>query len=181
MVLPPIPNFPQIPCCTLQTVPACPEAPVAVLETARDKEAELRVLAEALGPKLVVPEVWRDLLPHAGILISSSISGGTLKNRFDEAIRTAPRRCWLLLEQMQMEFPLPCPDGTGRRITVINYGNSFYSEALCCQYTHFCCNHKGFMVLWDTRETLLTKLELARAIGFQGYVDFTVQKDEKSL
>ena len=104
MVLPSIPNFPQIPCCTLQTVPANPEGPVAVLETGREKEAELRLLAERLGPRLVVPEVWRELLPHAGLLISSAISGGTMKQRFEEAVRAAPRRCWLLIEPLRMEI-----------------------------------------------------------------------------
>ena len=171
MVLPSIPNFPQIPCCTLQTVPANPEGQVAVLETGREKEAELRLLAERLGPRLVVPEVWRELLPHAGLLISSAISGGTMKQRFEEAVRAAPRRCWLLIEPLRMEFLLPCPTGIGKEVAVINYDQCFYSDSLCCQYTHFIRNNCGTMQLWDTEETIEKKKEQAKEAGFLGYAE----------
>jgi len=144
--------------------------PFALLTRDRTDEAALIRQAERWGSRLLVPEVWRQILPQAGILISSSISGGTLRDRFLEAAAACPRRCWLLLEPLAMEFPLPCMSGIGKEITITNYRQQFYSEDLQCMYTHFIRDGQGFMVLWDTAETLLKKLELARDCGFQGYV-----------
>jgi len=169
MVLSVIPDFPQIPILSMDAVSPDFKTPIAVLTQDRQDEAELRLLARKLGPRLVVPEVWRDVLPQAGLLISSAISGGTLRERFLEAAAAAPRRCWLLLEPMRMEFPLPCPTGTGQSISAIDCRNVFYSEALCCQYTHFIRSGTGFMLLWDTDETLQRKLALAKSCGFLGF------------
>ena len=146
------------------------DGPFAVLARERDQEARLLALAEQYGPRLLVSEVWSRVLPRCGVLISSAISGGTFSQRVEEAARAYPRRCWLLLEPLSMEFPLPCPTGVGKEIPITNDGKSFYSEALCCQYTHFVQNQQGRMVLWDTADTLGRKLELARAAGFLGYV-----------
>ena len=169
MVLRPHENFPEIPCCTLQTLPDLWSGPTAVLEWDRNDEDALRLLAQDLGPKLVLPEVWQDVFPYAGVLISSSISGGTLGLRLQEAAIRNPQRCWLLVEPMQMQFSLPCPAGVGMPICRPHTEHSFDSEALCCQYTHFIHNGHGAMVLWDTEQTLQRKLELAQYYGFQGY------------
>lgn len=167
MVFQPIPDFPQIPVCTL-SAPAS-AGPFAVLTRYRSCEADLLCLAQSFGPDLVVPEVWRNVLPQAGILISSAISGGTLKERFREAAAANPRRCWLLVEPIAMEFPLPCPDGNGTAVTVIDYDNTFYSEDLCCMYSHTVRNGRGFMIVWDTEETLFAKQKLAKEHGFLGF------------
>ena len=169
MVFPQISDFPRIPLGSLSD-PGTDRKPLALLTEDRADETTLTELARDLGPRLLVPEVWRTLLPQAGILISSSISGGTLRDRFREAAAAHPRRCWLLLEPMAMEFPLPCPSGLGKEITITNYRQQFYSEDLGCMYSHFIRHGRGFMVLWDTEHTLLKKMELAKYCGFQGYV-----------
>ena len=175
MLLPSFENFPQIPCVSTASFPAHPLYPTAVLTTDRTNEGTLTQLAAIHGPKLVVPEVWRDLLPNCGILISSALSGGSFRERIAQAARSAPKRCWLLLDPMQTEFHLPCPDGQGKRVTIINYGHSFYSEHLCCQYTHYCRDNRGTMVLWDTEDTLQTKMQLAQDAGFLGYAQLNEQ------
>ena len=169
MVLRTIPDFPQLELCRLEEVRAS-AGPATVLDTDRSSEPVLLALAESMGSRLVVPEVWRELLPQAGLLISSAISGGSLRQRFLEAAARSPRRCWLLLEPMRMEFPLPCPTGVGTETTMVHAGKQFFSEDLCCQYTHFVRNGSGTMVLWDTEDTLQKKLALARECGFLGFV-----------
>ena len=146
------------------------DSPFAVLTEDRADEVRLLELAERYGPRLLVPEVWSQVLPRCGVLISSALCGGTFVQRVEEAAQAYPRRCWLLVEPMAEEFPLPCPSSIGNKLATVNYDNQFYSDLLCCQYTHFIRNQQGFLVLWDTEQTLRRKLELAKAAGFLGYV-----------
>lgn len=170
MFFSPIPDFPQLPTFTPETDLSQLQTPIAVLTWDQNDEAFMLQLGQRLGSRLVVPEVWRNILPQAGLLISSAISGGTLQERFEEAARLSPRRCWLLLEPLQMEFPLPCPTGVGYSADIPEASPVFFSQPLCCQYTHFIRSGTGFMLLWDTEETLHQKMSLAKACGFLGYV-----------
>lgn len=148
----------------------------AVLWKEPDILPMLTTLAERLGPRLLLPERWQQLLPQCGVLISSSLSGGTARQRFAEAAQAAPRRCWLMLEWLSMEFPLPCPSGDGTSLsrnaleTRLEGRSSFFDPGLCCQYVHFLDQGQGRMVLYDTAETLAQKAVLAREAGFQGAV-----------
>ncbi len=163
----PIADFLQLPVYTPDTAPTSAPTPIALLTRDRQSEAVLEQLALTLGSRLVLPEVWRDLFPQTGVLISSAISGGSLQARFREAAEQSPGRCWLLLEPMQTVFPLPCPTGQGSPAPM-EHGNVFYSDTLCCQYTHFLRNGTGYMLLWDTEETLQQKCMLAKDCGFLG-------------
>ena len=136
----------------------------AVLEKDRDLELRLKELSEIMGPRLIVQEVWQELLPDTSLLISSAICGGEITERFRTAAKS--RACWLLLEPIKEVFSLPCLNALGTPAEAIPNGPQFYSEALCCYYTH----SPGKMVLWDTEETLLKKIQLAREAGFQGIV-----------
>ena len=161
-----IPDFPRIPIHALSAPPV--SGPFAVLTQNREDETDLLSLAQQYGPNLVLPEVWSRLFPQAGVLISSSISGGSLKQRFQDAAQQYPDRCWLLPEPISMEFPLPCPDGTGLEIPGLHYDNQFFSEDLGCMYTHQIKDNRGFMILWDTEETMLKKQAWAKQAGFLG-------------
>ena len=161
-----IPDFPRIDLFS----PRNEDAYFAILTEDRREAPNLFALAQQHGPRMLVPEVWSKVLPRCGVLISSALSGGSFSCRLEEAARNYPRRCWLLVEPMAMEFPLPFSSETGTRITVTDYGNSFYSNSLCCQYTHFIRDQQGFVALWDTEHTIRQKLELAKAAGFLGYV-----------
>lgn len=166
MELPEIPDFPR----AALVPPRRTDLPFAVLTEDRREASKLLELAEQYGPRLLVPEVWSRILPRCGVLISSALSGGTFLQRVEDAVRCYPRRCWLLVEPMSMEFPLPCPSGTGTAVPMEPFQRQFFSEDLCCQYTHFLRNQQGVMVLWDTAESLSRKMELAKAAGFLGYV-----------
>lgn len=137
----------------------------------RDAEVQFLALEASLGPRLLVPEVWRDILPQAGILIRSSISGGTLKERLEDAQTASPGRCWLFLEKLRMRFPLPCPSGAGNAIsedelnTFLVTRPSFYTPELCCRY---CYDLPEAMILYDTKDTQQEKIKLAQSSGFAG-------------
>lgn len=126
-------------------------------------------LEAQVGPELLVPEVWRNVLTEAGILISSAISGGTFAQRVSEAVQEAPGRCWLLLEPLSHVFSLPCPTGCGEPLTVLpQKRHYFFSPELCCRYA--CDLDQGRMILYDTRESLTEKIRLAEEAGFCGVV-----------
>ena len=72
-----------------------------------------------------------------------------------------------------MAFPLPCLDGSGYEIAVQNYNNQFFSEDLGCMYTHQIKDNRGFMILWDTVETMLQKQDWAKQAGFLGTADLS--------
>ena len=167
MMIQPIPDFPALPICSLRDPPL--KGPFAVLTEARSDEAALECLSRHFGTNLVTSEVWRNVLPGSGVLISSAISGGTLEGRFRHAAAACPQRCWLLVEPISERFPLPCLTGIGTPIPVSDHSPAFYSEALCCMYTHAVRDGTATLTLWDTEETLRRKLELAKAAGFLGY------------
>ena len=168
-----IPDFPRIPVHPLSDPPSPDSGPFAILTQNRDDEPILRSLAQQHGSNLVLPEVWSQLFPQTGVLISSAISGGVLKQRFQEAAQRYPHRCWLLPEPISMEFPLPCPDGIGFETPRKDYVNCFFSEDLGCMYTHQIRNTIGSMILWDTAETLLKKQHWAKQAGFLGTADLS--------
>ena len=128
-------------------------------------EVPLSMLWERYGKRLLVPEPWQAVFPEAGVLISSSISGGNLKARFQQAAEKAPCRCWLLLERMSMSFPLPCPDGQGRSVEQPQE-EGFYAEKLGCRYVHT----PERVILFDTDETLEQKRQWAMDAGFAGWI-----------
>ncbi len=131
----------------------------------RTAEVPLSVLEKEYGSHLLVSECWRQLLSHAGILISSSISGGDLRQRFRQAAEAAPNRCWLLLERLSMRFPLPCPDGQGQPAEQPEEAG-FFAESLGCRYVH----QPGKVILFDTDETLAQKRQMAISAGFLGWI-----------
>lgn len=170
MVIPEILDFPQAAVIPQPQLPLRLLRPTAVL--LREKSSYPLLLETALlsGPQLLVPECWRDLLPQAGVLISSAISGGSFRRRLEDALLAAPKRCWLLVEPVSMVFPLPCPTGCGQPVSQPLTHNGFYSDALCCYYTHSAEAETGSFTLFDTEDTLRRKLELARDLGFCGWV-----------
>ena len=115
------------------------------------------------GHRILVAECWQDVLPEAELLISSSISGGSLRQRF----RQLPAaKCWLRLERLCRTFPLPCPDGQGVPAAGLPETEGFYAVDLVCRYIH----RPGEVTLFDTEETLERKIQLAQECGFRGVI-----------
>lgn len=155
-----LPHFEVIPVCDPEDLPA--DGIRAVLTKDRQDEAALCALSAAMGERLCVQEVWKELLPQTTLLISSAICGGDIRTRFSQA--AAERSCCLLLEPIRTRFSLPCPSGQGEPFSELPPKPHFYSEALCCYYAH----KPPQLFLWDTEETLENKISLAGEAGFCG-------------
>lgn len=141
-----------------------------------DSQELLTQVAAILGPRLLVPEPLAQALPQCGVLIPSSISGGEFRQRLQEAAQQYPRRCWLLLERLCMEFPLPCPSGNGAALsqeqlnTLLRAHPSFHDPGLCCRYCHYNRDGRYYMTLFDTEDTAMQKATLAEKAGFLGAI-----------
>lgn len=141
------------------------------------RTALLNALAHALKEaelELWVPEEYAAACPEAWVLIPSALSGGTLRLRLTGALeRYGPERVTLAVEGMCHDFPLPCPDGTGQQLTAQQLAQlrerhhpaiHFSEEFCCCSFT-YAEEVSSHLVLFDTRDTILRKLRLAKALG----------------
>lgn len=129
------------------------------------------------GRGLIVPEEYGASLEHAGVLICTAVSGGSLRCRLEEAKDRFGGRVVADLHRTRMEFPLPCPRGEGRalsaeelRCAVAEGERVFFSEELCAKYLVRPCGEELRFVLFDDAETLRRKCLLARQLGIEAGV-----------
>lgn len=125
--------------------------------------------------QLYVPEPYGRLVPAAKVLISTALSGGTFRQRVEEAagLYGGMERIAFDLQRLRMEFPLPCPGGEGRPLTgqelegMLRERNPsvFYSGDLCAKYFTFTREGAGHFVLFDDGDTLLRKIRMGREMG----------------
>ncbi len=147
------------------------------LPPSSDRTAFLESLGRVLGrnnKQLFVPETYGHKVPQAGVLVCTSISGGSLRQRLEEAMRTfGQRRVALDLQRLRMSFPLPCPSGDGDYLSGAELEELlrqkqpalFYSGDLCAKY--FTTNTRGEsrFILFDDADTLRRKIQLGRDLG----------------
>ena len=148
-----------------------------------DGEADwLPLLEERLscaGRTLYLPEAVAPCTRQSGVLICTALSGGSLRQRLQEAIaRWGVSRVVVDVQRLCMDFPLPCPDGEGRLILPtqksvqekLRSARSFYSQELCARYYTYLAPDGGHLVLYDDAATLRSKLRLAQSLGIkQGF------------
>lgn len=126
------------------------------------------------GFKLYVPESLCRQAPHARLLISTALSGGTLRQRLCDARIRHGERAVPALERIAMDFTPPARTGTGRALNPEELGplrqkwnaSVFFSPDLCCRYFSYFDRGQGHIVLFDDRETMQAKLRLIRELGF---------------
>lgn len=125
------------------------------------------------GLSLWVTEPYADCCTSAHVLISSAISGGTLRRRLCDAIAQygAPR-VTLAIECLSQQFPLPCPTGQGVPLTAVElqrhldlHPTLHSAEEFCARYFTLCNDTQTSLVLFDTADTIQQKLRLARDLG----------------
>jgi len=123
--------------------------------------------------------------PRLRVLVSTAISGGTLRAMLEEAVRAYGAGHILLdVQRLRMSFPLPCPSGEGVSLSETAFealrreaaGPVFYSGELCAKY-FLCRSGDGMrLILFDDAQTLREKLRLARQLGIRDasllYPDF---------
>lgn len=122
--------------------------------------------------RLFVPESHAAHAIHAAVLINTALSGGTLRERLSQAVAQygAPRLA-LDLQRLAMDFPLPCPSGEGKPLSLaelcqLRQGRSvFFSEELCARYFTYRRGGVTRFVLFDDADTLRRKIQLGESLG----------------
>ena len=124
------------------------------------------------GRWLFVPEIYGCEVKGAMVLVCTALSGGTLRERLEEARGRFGDRLALDLQRVRMEFPLPCPTGEGCAITketlcefLKEEPKVFFSEDLCAKYFVRICGCEPRFVMFDDAQTLRRKLHLSQGMG----------------
>ena len=126
---------------------------------------------------LYVPENYQAQAPKARVLVSTAISGGTLRGRLEEALkRFGPERTVAALERVAEDFIPPAQNGSGTPLSPQALAelrnrlrpNIYWSPELCARYfTYFQPGGRAHFILFDDPETLRAKLRLAGEVGIR--------------
>lgn len=140
-----------------------------------DLAAFVSQLDKAILPyhrQLFVPENLAPHTTHAVILVCTALSGGSLYQRLSQAVsQYSPARLALDGQRLAMDFPLPCPNGSGTPLSIpslrkLMAGRAvFFSEELCARYFTYRSGSSTHFVLFDDADTLRRKEELAASLG----------------
>lgn len=110
-------------------------------------------------------------IPTGYFLTDCAVSGGRLKDFLQAALDAAQGRLCVRLEPVFMDFPLPCPSGTGRRLTLTQLRALYTgqpchgSPALGGEYFTLVRDGQAHGVLFDTQESLVEKYRLLRRLS----------------
>lgn len=108
------------------------------------------------------------------VMISTALSGGTLRGRLEEAAsRYGRERVCLWLERTAEDFLLPSPSGAGAPLTLEELNDRrkeqgasvFFSPELCAHYFTYMSGGKGHFVLFDDAGSMSRKLTQAGQMG----------------
>lgn len=132
------------------------------------------------GWPLYVPERYAPCAPGSRVLVSSALSGGSLRQRLEEALeRFGGARLVLALERVAEDFFLPSPTGSGQPLSQEELSarmeqlrpSVFFSGELCARYFTYMSRESGaHFVLFDDGDTLRRKLEVARSLGIHTFL-----------
>lgn len=123
--------------------------------------------------RLIVPEPLGNDFKNTWVLVSSALSGGTLRRRLSEAVNTyGAGRIVLDVERVFREFTPPVPDGQGRALSREEFETlkarvsptPFFSYDLCCNYFIFLENEQPHIVLYDNVGSIKNKLLIAGSL-----------------
>lgn len=126
------------------------------------------------GLDLLVPESFAPHTQRARVLVSSALSGGSLVQRLEEARDRFGERAVLALQRTAEDFFLPSPSGCGEPLSRAELRRRmdrlrpavFFSRELCARYFTYMSRESGaHFVLFDDKDTLAKKLEVARSLG----------------
>ena len=136
---------------------------------------ELAALAEKRGWPVYVPEHYGGCSPLVRVLIPSALSGGSLRQRLEDAARQyGPQRLALAVERSAEDFFLPSPTGQGvplsreelKRRLEERAPSIFFSDELCAHYFTYMSRENGaHFVLFDDAGSIRKKLYLASLVG----------------
>ena len=132
----------------------------------------LESLCRRYGRTLYVPERCGGQMPDARVVVSTALSGGTLRRRLEEVCRRfGPRRIALDLACVRADFSLPAPYGDGAALSAQQLAALrgqrpvFFSPELCARYFTYGEGGMTHFVLFDDADTLRRKMSLAAELG----------------
>lgn len=132
----------------------------------------LESLCRRYGRTLYVPERCGGQMPDARVVVSTALSGGTLRRRLEEVCRRfGPRRIALDLACVRADFSLPAPYGDGtalsaRQLAALREQRPvFFSPELCARYFTYGQGGMTHFVLFDDADTLRRKIGLGTELG----------------
>ncbi|MPM45298.1 hypothetical protein SDC9_91984 [bioreactor metagenome] len=150
--------------------------------------SELSALLVKRGWPLFVPEEYARFAEKSRVMISSALSGGSLAQRLEEAVRQyGPARIALCVERTAEDFYLPAPEGRGAPLTRENLRRRiaersptvFYSKELCARYFTYMSRQSGaHFVMFDDAETMRRKLLLADSLNIRSAILAYPQVDD---
>lgn len=122
---------------------------------------------------LIVPEPWIPATAYALASIPARLTGGTLEQRFQEAVRQYPNGVCVELTAGGVCFSLPWQPGMEQLLTLSQaeqLADAFqsrihFSEELCCQYFFHIDADIAWVCLLDSPVALSQKYRLARDCG----------------
>lgn len=126
------------------------------------------------GLAFYVTEAYGGASAHAKVILSTALSGGSLRGRLEEAVdRFGPRRVCIWVERAAEDFLLPSPSGSGAPLTVEELrrrreesgAQVFFSPELCAHYFTYMSGEKGHFVLFDDAGSIRKKLRVAGEAG----------------
>lgn len=139
----------------------------------------LTALDDLLGRmklELWVPEWCAPSVRRGNVLISSALSGGSLRGRLEEAVSAyGAARVTLAVEPVCEDFTLPASRGAGVPLTGEAFAtlraqvrpSVFYSTELCAHYFTYLRRGVPHFVLFDTPGSIQKKLLLAETLGLR--------------
>lgn len=140
------------------------------------------------GWSFYLPESYSNYSSTAKIMVSSSISGGTLRQRLQEATeRYGFDRTVLCIDRSAEDFYLPAPKGTGRALSrdelqkrIENLAPSvFFSNELCAHYFTYMTRDSGaHFILFDDVGSIRQKISVAEAVGIRRFFLSYSQMDD---
>lgn len=125
------------------------------------------------GLSCYLPEAY-GALGVGRVLISTAISGGTLRGRLEDAkARWGGERIALWVERVAEDFILPSPRGAGapltqaelRRLREEQGADSYFSAELCARYFTYMAGDVGHFVLFDDGVSIARKLAVGEELG----------------
>lgn len=129
------------------------------------------------GWPLYIPEAYAEYSGKARILISSALSGGSLRQRLlDAAEQHGVQRLALGLERVAEDFFLPSPTGQGTPLTREELRQRmeeqapsvFFSAELCSHYFTYMSRRSGaHFILFDDAGSIRKKLQIAHSLGIR--------------
>lgn len=140
----------------------------------------LSPLLAGKGWTLCVSEQYGTSSGTAKVLIPTALSGGSLRQRLEEAAaQYGPGRVVLGVERVAQDFFLPSPTGQGVPLTQEALRRKrqeldpsiFFSNELCAHYFTYMSRQSGaHFVLFDDASSIRKKLALARSLDIAAAV-----------